>query len=108
LLEEDATVHVLNWPKTRRLGAYITATISPSRLLLTAADGTVVLDCQDPDELRAFAMQVYAAAIDHDGAVQQAAVKASLDRRHARGLGGLRHRPFVEPPEPPMNVEVPA
>jgi hypothetical protein len=53
-------------------------------------------------------MQVYAAAVDHDGAVQQAAVKASLARRAARGLSGNRHRPVVEIPEPPLHAEVPA
>jgi hypothetical protein len=53
-------------------------------------------------------MQVYAAAIDHDGAVQQAAVLASLARRRARGTGGHRHRPVIERPEPPMHMEVSA
>jgi hypothetical protein len=105
-------MHVLSWPKTRRLGAYVTATISPGRLLLTAADGSVVADCQDPDELRAFAMQVHAAAIDHDLAVQAAAAKASADRRLARQRRGeptgVRHRPFTDTPEPPMHMEVPA
>jgi hypothetical protein len=100
-------MHVLHWPKTRPLGE-LSAEIAPSRLVLTAPGGSVVLDCADPDELRAFAMQVYAAAIDHDGAVQQAAVAASLARRRARGLGGNRHRPVQEIPEPPMHAEVPA
>lgn len=105
-------MHLLRWPKTRPLGAYVTATISPGRLLLTAADGSVVLDCQDPDELRSFAMQAYAAAIDRDLAVQADAAKTSADRRLARQRRGeptgLRHRPFTEAPEPPAHMEVPA
>lgn len=105
-------MHVLRWPKARQLtdsgGEPWRAVIAPARLLLVSPGSTLALDFTDPDELRAFAMQVYAAAIDHDGAVQQAAVKASLERRRARGLGGNRHRPVVEAPEPPMNLEVPA
>jgi hypothetical protein len=97
-------VHVLNWPKTRRL-AELSAEVAPGRLVLTAPGGSVVLDCADPDELRAFAMQVYAAALDHDGEVREAAVKASLARRRP---GGLRHRPHTDTPEPPLHMEVPA
>jgi hypothetical protein len=102
-----AAMHVLTWPKRRRLGE-LEAEIAPGRLLLAAPSGAVLLDCCDPDELRAFAMQVYAAAIDHDGAVQQAAVMASLERRRRRGLGGNRNQPFTDVPEPPMHMEVPA
>jgi hypothetical protein len=104
-------VHLLTWPKTRRL-AYLTATVSPGRLLLTAADGSVVLDAQDPDELRSFAMQVHAAAVDRDLEVQAAAAKASADRRLRRQQRGeptgYRHGPFTDVPEPPMHMEVPA
>jgi hypothetical protein len=97
-------VHVLTWPKTRRL-AELSAEVSPGRLVLTAPGGVVLLDCTDPDELRAFAMQAYAAALDRDGAVREAAVKASLARRRP---GGLRHRPFVDVPEPPAHMEATA
>lgn len=104
-------MHVLTWPKNRPLTT-LTATISPGRLLLTAPGGTVLLDCQDPEELRAFAMQVYAAALDRDQAIQYEAAAASARRRAARLLAGappgLRHRPFTDPPEPPLSVEVPA
>jgi hypothetical protein len=105
-------VHVLNWPKTRpltdALGARWRAVVSPGLLTLARDDGGPGLTFTDTDQLRAFAMQVYAAAIDHDGAVQQAAVLASLARRRARGTGGHRHRPVIERPEPPMHMEVPA
>lgn len=103
-------MHVLSWPKTRPLtdqfGHAWAAELSPGAL--TLRQGRFTVHFADTDELRAFAMQVYAAAIDHDGAVQQAAVAASLARRRARGFGGNRHRPVQEVPEPPMHVEVPA
>lgn len=104
-------MHLLTWPKARRL-AHLSATVSPGRLLLTAADGSVVLDCQDPDELRSFAMQVHAAAVDRDLAVQAEAAQASAARRlrrQQRGeVVGHRSRPFTDVPEPPMHMEVPA
>jgi hypothetical protein len=104
-------VHVLSWPKTRRLTDHRDfeweVKVEPGRLTLTFPPCEPLV-FSDPDELRAFAMQVYAAAVDHDGAVQQAAVKASLARRAARGLSGNRHRPVVEIPEPPLHAEVPA
>lgn len=99
----------LTWPKRRRLGV-VTADLSPGRLLLTAPDGSVLLDCQDPDELRAFAMQVHAAAVERDLDTQAAAAKASADRRLARQRAGqptgLRHAPVLERPEPPMHMEL--
>lgn len=105
-------MHVLRWPKQRALtdasGARWRAVLSPGLLSLVRDDGGPGLSFTDTDELRAFAMQVYAAAIDHDGATQEAAVKASLERRRLRGLGGNRHQPFTEPAEPPMHMEVPA
>jgi hypothetical protein len=108
-------VHLLSWPKTRRLtnaaGRSVTFVIEPGRLVLWWDEDHVTV-YTDPDELRAFAMQVYAAAIDRDLEVQAAAVKASADRRQRRALAGhptgVRHRPFTDTPEPPMNVEVPA
>jgi hypothetical protein len=107
-----APVHVLSWPKTRRLtdasGDGWRAVLSPGLLTLVRDDGGPGVTFTDTDQLRAFAMQVYAAAIDHDGAVQEAAVKASLERRRARGLGGHRHGPFTDVPEPPLHMEVPA
>lgn len=104
-------MHVLNWPKRRHLGE-LSAEVAPGRLLLTAPDGSVLLDCQDADQLRAFAMQVHAAAIDRDLEVQAAAAKAHADRRLARQRRGeptgVAYRPFTDRPEPPMHMEVPA
>lgn len=103
-------MYVLRWPKVRPLvdddGAPWQAVMEPGRLTLTSADA--VLTFSDVGELRAFAMQVYAAAIEYDQQVQADAVAASLERRRLRGLGGLRHQPFTEPAEPPMHMEVPA
>lgn len=98
--------HLLTWPKNRRLSAdayepdadcLYEAEIEPGRLTLRSSGG-VVLVLSDPDELRAFAMQVYVAALDFDQSVQHAAAKASADRRQRRKLAGLptgvRHQPY--------------
>lgn len=104
---------LLTWPKQRTLtdseGDRWTATITPGGLLLTCP-GVAAIEFADPDELRAFSMQAHAAAIEHDLDVQEAAVKASLERRRLRGLSGNRHRPVAERPEPPahMSLELPA
>lgn len=109
-------MYVLRWPKRRPLSADADepysdclweATVEPGQLTLESSGGQRLV-FRDTDELRAFAMQVYAAAIEYDQEVQAAAVAASLERRRRRGLGGLRHHPFVEPPEPPIHMEVPA
>lgn len=104
--------HVLSWPKPRALhadtGALWIARIAPGELVLSSADGEV-LRFTDPGELRAFAMQAHAAAIDRDLAAQAAAAKASTDRRLARQRAGqptgLRHSPFTDAPEPPAHME---
>lgn len=99
---------LLTWPKRRRLGE-LNAELSPGRLLLTRDDGSVVVDCQNTDELRAFAMMVYVAAIELDLLTQHTAAVESAARRQRRKLAGLpnglRHRPFVEPPEPAAFME---
>jgi hypothetical protein len=65
---------LLSWPKARPLtdaatGAQWTATIEPGRLLLSAEPhGRVLLTVEDPNTLRAFAMALYAAVIEHDQA----------------------------------------
>lgn len=61
---------LLSWPKARPLrdadtGTAWVATIAPGRLLLSSEPHGRIL-VTDPDELRAFAMQVYVAAIDYD------------------------------------------
>lgn len=109
---------LLNWPKRRPLSADAEepdsdclweAHLSPGLLILESSGGQRLV-FSDASELRSFAMQVYAAAIEHDLDVQEAAVKASIERRRLRGLGGNRHRPVHERPEPPahMSLERPA
>jgi hypothetical protein len=111
----DAVPHLLTWPRRRTLttgdGVTVLTVIEPGRLRIETPGGAVHT-CTDVAELRAFAMQVYAAAVDHDQSVQHAAAKASADRKQARALRGhprgLRHGPFTDIPEPPAHMEVPA
>lgn len=100
--------YLLTWPKRRRLtssgGVEGVAVIEPGRLVIWLdEDRAVIYD--DPEELRAFAMQVHAAAVERDLSVQEAAVKASIARRAARGGRGNRFRPVIERPEPPAHME---
>jgi hypothetical protein len=64
---------VLTWPKTRPLttigGSEWTATLEPGRLVLWMDEDHAAVFA-DPDELRAFAMQCHAAAVEHDLARQ--------------------------------------
>lgn len=85
-------------------------TVDAGRLVLQVADGSadpIVFD--DPTDLRWFGMQLHRAAVQHDLDVQLAAATASAARRQRRILAGeqpgLRNRPFVEPPEPAMNLD---
>lgn len=111
--EDEPVAHLLTWPKRRPLttddGVTIVAVVQPGRLRIETPSG-LVLDCADPDELRAFAMQMYAATLDHDQGVQHAAAKASADRRQRRilagGHAGHRHQPFTDPPEPPIHADL--
>ncbi len=105
--------HLLSWPKRRTLttddGITVVAVVAPGHLRIETPTGAA-LDCSDVAELRAFAMQVYAAALDHDQAVQHAAAKRSADRRQHRALAGqptgVRHHPFTDPPEPPIHADL--
>lgn len=92
-------------PQTRTLtdsaGFRWIVTVDAGRLVLTVADGSadpIVFD--RPEELRSLAPQLTRAVTEHDLAVQEAAVKASIARRHARiaagGQRGNRHRPFTD------------
>jgi len=109
-------MHLLTWPKkqtlTSALGERWTAVLSPGLLTLTPEGGGPGMTFTDPGELRAFAMQAHAAAVDRDLAVQAAAAKeswTSVRSQNRRGEPtGLRHRPFTEAPEPPLHAEVPA
>lgn len=104
--------YVLNWPKSRPLtdasGDGWRVVISPGLLTLVRDDGGPGHTFTDPDQLRALGMLAHAAAVERDLDVQEAAAKASMERRRLRALGGLLHRPFVDPPEPPIHMEVPA
>lgn len=107
--------HLLSWPKRRALttsdGVTLVAVVEPGRLSVETPDGSLVV-FDDPGELRAFAMQLHAAAIERDQSAQDEAARASARRRQLRHLSGQptgqRHRPFVDPPEPPAHMEVPA
>jgi hypothetical protein len=83
-------------------------TVDRGRLILTPDDGDPI-EFDDPADLRWFGMQLHRAALQYDLDVQHAAAKASADRRQRRILAGEavgeRHRPFVEPPEPAINLD---
>jgi hypothetical protein len=100
-------VHVLTWPKTRRLTDLSAAGRRLPRPPGAHRGGGFVVSCADPDELRAFAMQVHAAAIDRDLEVQEAAVEGVPGGPPPRPAGcwGTARSPT---PEPPMHMEVPA
>jgi hypothetical protein len=92
-------------PQTRALtdadGFRWIVTVDRGRLVLTrTGSDPVVFD--HPDELRSLAPQLVRAVTEHDLDVKLAAVKSSHARRPA---GGLRHRPFVEPPEPGLALD---
>lgn len=110
---------VLTWPKRRRLTgrrdlgdgqtapALWSIEVEPGRLTSWTADGTVV-HFTDRDELRAYAIALYCAAMDLDLETQDTAAKASWARRARQLLPGNRHRPVIERPEPPAHMEVSA
>jgi len=106
---------ITRWPKRRVLqaesGEFWMNVIEPGHLVCSNADGRVLV-FSDADQLRSFAMAIYAAAIELDLATQAAAAKESTDRRlrrqHAGHPTGVRHRPFTDAPEPPAHMEVPA
>jgi hypothetical protein len=95
-------------PQTRTLtddeGFRWFVTVDRGRLVLDTADGSltrpIVFD--RPEELRSLAPQLLRAVTEHRLDAQIAAAKASHARRPA---GGLRHRPFVEPPEPALPLD---
>jgi len=76
--------HLLSWPKRRALttddGVTLLSVIAPGRLELRHPDGRV-LTFTDPAELRAFAMQVHAAATEHD-----------LEEKYPPGQGRAHHK----------------
>lgn len=94
---------VLTWPKTRPLrdaptGTRWTAIIEPGRLALhTDPDQACVLSVTDADELRAFALQLYAAAIEYDQAraLPPGRGRAHLKHERRRRVAAGQH-PFGE------------
>lgn len=80
--------HLLTWPKRRTLtaegdGVTLLSVISPGRLELHHPDGRV-LTFTDPDQLRAFAMQAHAAAVDYDLEQQLPAGRGRQHLKHQR------------------------
>lgn len=93
-----ASALLLTWPKTRPLsdadtGEEWAATIEPGRLDLDGPDGCL-LTVTDPDALRAFAMQVYAAAVELDQS-------AALSRARGRAAASSRPRARLSVPSEP-------
>jgi hypothetical protein len=95
-------MELLTWPKSRTLrdgtGAEWTATMEPGRLDLFGPDGCA-LTVTDTDDLRAFAMQVYAAAVEYDLArtIPEGKGRAHLKHQRRRAAGGRRPRLAGEP-----------
>ncbi len=84
-------------------------TVDAGRLVLSRpADGERIV-LADPAELRWLGMQLHRAAVQYDGDVQERAAKESATRRlrriQAGEPAGLRHRPVIEVPEPPLHAE---
>ncbi len=79
--------HLLTWPKRRPLttadGVTLLAFIEPGRLELHHPDGRV-LTFTDPAELRAFAMQAHAAAVEHDHEQQYPPGRGRAHLKHQR------------------------
>lgn len=94
-------------PQTRTLtdtdGVRWMVTVDRGRLTLTRTDSGATIHFTRPEELRAFAPQLTRAVTEHSLDVQLTAAKASIARRPA---GSVRHRPFVEPPEPPAHLSL--
>lgn len=102
----------MSLPQTRTLtdadGFRWYVTVDRGRLVITR-DGVAPVVFERPEELRSLAPQLVRAVVEHDLDVQHAAAKASADRRQRRRLAGepvgIRHRPFVDPAEPAMNLD---
>jgi hypothetical protein len=83
-----------------------TVTVDAGRLVLTRTGEPPVV-FERPEELRSLAPQLVRAVTEHRLGVQAVAAKASADSRLRRQQAGqptgLRHRPFVDPPDPPAH-----
>jgi len=107
--------YVTRWPKRRMLrsdaGELWAIDVAPGRLVVSNADGRV-MTFSDPDALAAHAAALWTAVLELDAEIKYAAAKdstrARLLRKYRGEPTGLRHRPVVERPEPPMHMEIPA
>lgn len=103
--------YLLTWPKRRDLrasdGVTVVAVVSPGRLRLERPDGTVV-EVADPAQLRDLALTLTLASTEYAQDLQHTAAQESSARRQRRKLAGeptgVRHRPFVDPPDPPLHA----
>lgn len=95
-------------PLTDADGFRWTVTVDRGRLVLTR-DGDEPVVFERPEELRSLAPQLVRAVTEHDLDVQERAAKElaakRLRRKHAGEPLGLLHRPFVEEPEPALNLD---
>jgi hypothetical protein len=91
----DRMAHLLTWPKRRALtaadGVTLIAFIEPGRLELHHPDGRV-LTFTDPGQLRAFAMQVHVAAVEHDHEQQYPPGQGRAHLKHQRRAAANRQR----------------
>lgn len=106
---------VTRWPKARMLvsdsGEIWRCVVEPGALTVSNSDGRV-MTFSDPDALASYAAALWTAALELDVEIKYAAAKdstrARLLRKYRGEPIGLRHRPVVERPEPPMHMEIPA
>lgn len=100
--------HLLTWPKRRALttedGVTLVSVLSPGRLELRHPDGRV-LTFTDPGELRAFAMQAHAAAIDYDLEQQYPPGRGRQHLKHQRRAAAEAARQHPTPPDHATELE---
>lgn len=87
--------HLLTWPKRRALttgdGLTLVTVVEPGRLRIETPSGAV-FDCADAAELRAFAMQVYAASIELDHHAQYPPGQGRAHLKRQRRLAAARQQ----------------
>lgn len=98
--------YVLSWPKRRPLttedGVTLLSVLSPGRLELRHPDGRV-LTFTDPAELRAFAMQAHAAAVDYDLEQQLPPGRGRAHLKHQRRAAAEASRKRPADPSAPSD-----
>lgn len=84
--------HLLSWPKRRALttsdGVTLVALVEPGRLSVETPTGELFV-FDDPDELRALAMQLHAAAVDRDQGATLDAARGAAARHQRRRVAGM-------------------